>query len=269
MNKIPIIILFIFFFLSALYPQSKNNQIAIINLDAIGVTENESITLTDRLCNELVSTGKFTVIERSEMTTILQEQGFQQSGCTSDECAVEMGKLLNINMIIAGSIGKVGALYTISLRVIDVETGEILMTENEDCQCPIETILKSSMKNLALSLAGKSGSITSVSANAGKGDIYIKSSPDDAQIFVDGKKMGINTPNTLRDLPVGEYVIKVKKGDFIGSKVIQVKPNDIIQEMIVLTKAFGGLKIYSIPAEAEIFIPAFFWIVTNFKPVQI
>jgi curli biogenesis system outer membrane secretion channel CsgG len=54
---------------------------------------NESITMTDRLRNELVNSGAFTVIERSKMDEILQEQGLQQTGCTSDECAVEIGKL--------------------------------------------------------------------------------------------------------------------------------------------------------------------------------
>jgi TolB-like protein len=129
--------------------QSNKNQIAVLNLEAVGISEMESVTLSDRLRSELIKHDVFTVIERNAMETILEEQGFQQSGCTSDECAVEIGKLLNINQICAGSVGKVGSLYTISLRLIDVQSGEILLTANEDCRCPVEEVLTGSMKKIA------------------------------------------------------------------------------------------------------------------------
>ena len=96
--------------------QSSLDRIAILNLDAVSISNAESTTLTDRLRSEMVNSGAFTVIERSEMDEILKEQGFQQAGCTSDECAVEIGKLLNINSICAGSVGKIGSLYTVTLR---------------------------------------------------------------------------------------------------------------------------------------------------------
>jgi hypothetical protein len=71
------------------------------------------------------------------MDEILQEQGLQQTDCTSDVCAVEIGKLLNIRLICAGSIGKEGALYSVSLRMIDVESSKILFMVTEDCHCPV------------------------------------------------------------------------------------------------------------------------------------
>lgn len=203
--------------------------------------------------SELVSSGAFTVIERSEMNEILKEQGFQQAGCTSDECAVEIGKLLNINRICAGSVGKVGTLYSVTLRMIDVETGQILVTVTEDCKCPIEEVLTSSMKNIAQKLVTASmGFIGQIAG--GKGDIYLKSAPTGATIYIDGKKTVKTTPATLRDIESGEHLVKVVKGDFVGSKVINVQANAIPEASITLGKAKGGLKVYSTPAEAQIFI---------------
>jgi len=135
-----------------LYGQSSLDRIAILNLEPVSISNSESITLSDRLRSELVNSGAFTVIERSEVDEILQEQGFQNSGCTSDECAVEIGKLLNIDRICAGSVGKVGSLYTIALRMIDIETGQIVVTVNEDCRCPIEEVLTASIKNIVQKL---------------------------------------------------------------------------------------------------------------------
>ena len=59
------------------------------------------------------------------MESILQEQDFQISGCASDECAVEIGQLFGVSIMMAGSIGKVGSTYSIVLRTINVETGQV------------------------------------------------------------------------------------------------------------------------------------------------
>lgn len=53
----------------------------------------EAKALTNRFRDELVTTDKYKVIERGKMDEILQEQAFQQTGCTSDECAVEVDHL--------------------------------------------------------------------------------------------------------------------------------------------------------------------------------
>ncbi len=131
------------------YAQSNNNHIALLDLDARGISKNESATLTEALRYELIKTGKFTIIERQEMQTILEEQGFQQTGCTSDECAVEIGQLLNVQRICAGTVGKVGSTYSIALRLIDVETGKIENMVIEDCKCPIDDVLTTSLKKAA------------------------------------------------------------------------------------------------------------------------
>ena len=59
--------------------------IAIIDLEGRGISSLEAQTLTDRMRSELVSTGAVTIVERGQMTEILSEQGFQQTGCVSSE----------------------------------------------------------------------------------------------------------------------------------------------------------------------------------------
>ena len=44
-------------FISVIFAQSPENQIAVLDLDPIGVTEQESKTLTDRLRSDLVNSG--------------------------------------------------------------------------------------------------------------------------------------------------------------------------------------------------------------------
>ncbi len=101
-------------------------HIAILDFTTTGgVSKQETVTLGNRLRSMLVRTNAYVVLERGKMEEILQEQGFQQSGCTTTECAVEVGRLLNMQKMVSGSFGKVGQTYTIDLALIDVGTAQI------------------------------------------------------------------------------------------------------------------------------------------------
>ena len=76
--------------------------IAVIDFDARGISQSEVSTLTDRLRDELIKTGKYNVIERGQMEEVLKEQGLQQTGCVSDECVVEVGQLMGVQQMVGG-----------------------------------------------------------------------------------------------------------------------------------------------------------------------
>lgn len=129
-------------------------SIAVIELDAEGIASYEARIITARIRTELFNTGKFVVLEREKVEAILKEQGFQLSGCTLNECAVKIGRLVNVQKIVTGNIGKIGNLITLSIRLVDVETGILLKTATEDCECSIETVLTKSIQSLSQKLAG-------------------------------------------------------------------------------------------------------------------
>ncbi len=114
---------------------------AVIDLEGRGISTIEAATLTDRMRSELVKTGAVTVVERGQMQQILGEQDFQLTGCTSDECAVEIGQMLGVTKMVAGSIGKIGSTYTVDLRNIDVATGAILTTMTRNYRGEIDGLL--------------------------------------------------------------------------------------------------------------------------------
>ena len=134
--------LFIFFVTPALTQNSKQ-RIAILDFtNTGGLTEEETVTLTNRLRSMLVQSEVYIVLERGKMEEILEEQGFQQSGCTTTECAVEMGQLLNVQKMISGSFGKLGETYTIDLSLIDVETAQIEQSFFRDYKGEIDGLLE-------------------------------------------------------------------------------------------------------------------------------
>jgi hypothetical protein len=116
-------------------------QIAVVEFEGRGVSKTEAELFTDRFRGELVKTNAFVVLDREQMKSILEEQAFQQTGCTSTECAVEIGKILNIQKIFTGKIGRVGNTYTIDISYIDIETSRIERSFNRDHEGDIDGIL--------------------------------------------------------------------------------------------------------------------------------
>jgi curli biogenesis system outer membrane secretion channel CsgG len=122
--------------------------VAVTDLQAQGVTQSDAAVISEQLRYQLYHLGSFTVLERNQMENILKEQGFQQTGCSSEQCAVEMGQLLGVKQIITGSIGKVGSYSILNVRFVDVATGKIIFNESEQIKGAIEEVLEKSLKNI-------------------------------------------------------------------------------------------------------------------------
>ena len=93
--------------------QSGKPTVAILDFEGQDVSASEVQTLTERMRTEIGNTNAVRLIERKAVEKIMAEQGFQQTGCTSDECAAEVGQLLGVQFMVSGTIGKVGKTYTI------------------------------------------------------------------------------------------------------------------------------------------------------------
>ena len=115
--------------------------VAILDFEGRGINQMEAATLTDRLMSEMVATNAVILVERNQMNEILQEQGLQQSGCTSSECAAEVGALLGVQNMISGSFGKLGNTYTVDAKMFSVETGATLRTSSKTHKGDVDGLL--------------------------------------------------------------------------------------------------------------------------------
>ncbi|MEN9354783.1 MAG: hypothetical protein RL318_2108 [Fibrobacterota bacterium] len=123
-------------------PKDKLPMVAVLPLDARGLTTEEAQVMTEMLGSELLQTGSFRVMERSQMDKILSEQGFQKSGaCDNSQCAVEMGQMLGIERMVVGSIGKVGRTFLVSVRMVNVASGEIMRSVSRTTTSDVDDIL--------------------------------------------------------------------------------------------------------------------------------
>jgi TolB-like protein len=149
MNLIRILGISILLWSNSILSDSLNTikSIALIDFRGQGVEQGVANNFSNKFRKLLLDGKRFAVMERDNMNSILEEQGYQQSGCMSTECVVDVGKLIGVHYVIAGAVGKVGQLYIINARLVNVETGKI---EKE-----AERADKISLEDLYLSFVNK------------------------------------------------------------------------------------------------------------------
>ena len=153
MNTLHKLILTIIISISAAMAQSGRPTVAILDFDGQGVDAGDVQTLTERMRTEIGNTNAVRLIERKAVEKIMEEQGFQQTGCTSDECAAEVGQLLGVQFMVSGTIGRMGKKYTIDCKMFSVETGETVRAKNATFEGDISGLLLE-MQIMAWEIAG-------------------------------------------------------------------------------------------------------------------
>jgi TolB-like protein len=232
----------------------ERRNLAVYTFDARGVSEIEAEAITDRIRAEISRADVYNVIERGLMEEVLEEQAFQLTGaCTETSCLVEVGNLLAVHYMVGGSVTHIGNLYTIEARVIDIETGDIVINVIEDYRGPIENLLVQTTKVVAAKLIGKEEDITAT-LFTGTSDLLVKSNPPGGTIYIEDKPVGDVTPYRLEGLQEGEYLIQVRKSNLIGERKVSLARNDRKEIMIELKPEQFTIRVYSEPAGARVTI---------------
>ena len=199
--------------------QSGKPTVAILDFEGQDVSASEVQTLTERMRTEIGNTNAVRLIERKAVEKIMAEQGFQQTGCTSDECAAEVGQLLGVQFMVSGTIGKVGKTYTIDCKMFSVETGETIRAKNATFKGDISGLL-TEMQIMAWEITGLEA----------PGNLKLKRAGKDAQTTVavmdfEGRGITMQEAQTLTDrfttsLSSTEKVVLVERGTM----------NDVLEE---------------------------------------
>ncbi len=246
--KITVLIILLMYVHSSMAQIQDKINIAVIDLDSRGgLSDTEIGILTDRLRSMLVRTNSFDVVDRGMMEEILKEQGFQMSGCTSMDCAVEAGKILGVEQMVSGTVGRLGSLYTVDIALIDVETSRIMKSLTRDHSGEIEGLI-GIMQSVAEELAG-----VQKTAPVAGGSLDVSTKPDNADIYIDGVLKG-KTPKKIDRITPGEHILKIQKQ---GYKTIEGKFTIVVnktKEYDMDLKKLYTLSVSSNPSNAAVLI---------------
>ncbi len=201
--------------------------IAVLEFEAAGVEAPAVQTLANVVRKELIKSKLFRVVERNLMDDILSEQGLQQSGCTTTECVVEVGRLLGVQKILSGSISKLGELFIVDLQITDITTGEIEVLESIDYVGKLEELPRLIRE---LTTRVTTGSL----ANEKETVLYVTSNPAGAKVYLDEIFSG-NTPlkiNTALE-KMGVRVSQAGYSNWVQSILINQNETNIVEANLV------------------------------------
>jgi curli biogenesis system outer membrane secretion channel CsgG len=104
-------------------PVSVSVSVAVISVASADPAEGEFAV--EELTFFLVTSKKYSVVDRRSLDLIRTEQHFQLSGEVDDDTAVSIGHLTGAAIVITGSIIPYDTAKYLRLKALDVETGEI------------------------------------------------------------------------------------------------------------------------------------------------
>lgn len=117
-------------------------MVAVMKMQGVGANETETEAITDRMREVLLKTGRFTMVDRSQMEAILNEQALQQHTCAEEECAVAAGRILGVSKIVTGKVVKFSdSAWQVSALMVDVQTAETVSADSVRHQGDVFSLL--------------------------------------------------------------------------------------------------------------------------------
>lgn len=186
----------------SILPAQAETKIAVMPFEVLSKDPNVQqfgLGTTDTLTNALSSVPDFIMVDRGQMNMIMKEQALQNSGFTDASGAAKIGKILNVDLLILGSIQSEDKSYRITAKFTNVETGKILksvqVTGNSifSLQDQLASEIITSQKvNITPAQKERIDNITNATNNLTAYDYFIKGRTSYLKFTEDGFKEAIN-----------------------------------------------------------------------------
>ena len=97
-------------------------SLAVYDLAADEPMRTAAIILADALREELLKQGKVWLVNRENISQVLQEMAIGQMGLSDDNRAIDAGKALAASQIVTGHIGALGGHSILQVKRVEIET---------------------------------------------------------------------------------------------------------------------------------------------------
>ena len=181
--------------------------VAVLDLKANEGAEKLSEALTTVLNADLGGRDGLRAISRNEVKSVIEHQAEAQlTGCASVNCAADLAKLLDAELVVAGSVDVIEDARVLSVSLIDPAVPQVLTREQiawrDDPDEMIAAIRPVVDRLLAGSGAAALGGTLEVFAQGG------------TMVVVDGKEMGQTPLPSPLSLSVGIHRVLLSQGGF-------------------------------------------------------
>jgi hypothetical protein len=135
------------------------------------------VPTTEKIIERLVVSGRFTVLDRANIESVLKEREFQVSGMVTDKDIVTAGQYLGADFVVVAKVSKVADTYFISAKMIAIKTGVIANQTSAEGEGKLSTLIDLAAQ-VGEVLSG--GAVLAQSAAGGSNDISKPSKKPDA-----------------------------------------------------------------------------------------
>jgi len=257
-------------------------RVAVIGFDSTApgyiwhINSELSKAATDLMINALIKTEGFRVFERIKLDAILEEQDFQvYSGRVDPSTAVKIGKMLGVDLIVTGSVTSIvyqksggiklgpvslkksSASVTITVRAINVTTGEIIFSEVKkgttsksgvsirvpiagglglssesvtDIFSAIEDVCQQAAAEFAAKMDSRAIVVSSLSLEGYVVKVESTSSGEITQVYINlGEDSGITVGDEIKIFREGEVILDPKTNEVLDREL------DLIAQARIIT----------------------------------
>lgn len=134
-----------------------SQRIAVLDFNAgAGVTQAD-VDGISAIFNTYFSPKGYTLVERTQIDRVIDEQNFQRGKITQDQM-VRIGQILNVSNVVMGDINMVMGQYNVDVRIVDVESGTIIAKDGTTWSpgSSYRTMMNKLASNLTTKLTGNS-----------------------------------------------------------------------------------------------------------------
>jgi len=264
-------------------------RVAVIGFDSTApgyiwhINSELSQAATDLMINALIKTEHFRVFERIKLDVILKEQDFQAySGRVDPSTAVKIGKMLGVDLIVTGSVTgilyqksggiklgpvslkKSSASVTMTVRAINVTTGEIIFSEVKkgttsksgvtirvpvaggfglssesvtDIFSAIEDVCQQAATEFAVKAEFDTATASSLSLEGYVVKVESTSSGEITQVYINlGEDSGIEVGNEIKIFQEGEVILDPKTNEVLDREldlIAQARITDVKEKLSI------------------------------------
>jgi len=108
---------------------------------ADGIKSIEGSLISERIMTKLTERGTVKVLERALLDKVMEEQKLSALGFVDPASSVQIGKLLGARGILSGTVTDIGDKIEIHVRLLSVETGEVVASVKTQTRKTIKTFI--------------------------------------------------------------------------------------------------------------------------------
>lgn len=189
----------------------KKAKIAVLDFQMQGdqnTAQDMGKIVAEWLITGLVETGRFDVIERRLLEKVFAEQKLGATGAIDPNSAAQLGKILGVKIIVAGTVTSLEGMNEINARLINVDTASIVAAEK------VRSGSAERLSDLVVKITAKI-----VAAFPLEGYI-VQREGDDVTIDL-GKNLGVKPGMKFASFKEGKVIKHPKTGEVLDVETIE------------------------------------------------